>query len=259
MQITAGIISYDNTDIQSAITTYYANYRTLMDAISETKLPPELYIQPMIMAPPGQDPAFIIQFVWAGPPSDESQNWLDSIVGLAPGGSPAVNSLKPADYTRELTKLIDLHIQGGDTCTVSIRSLVPSQQIVDIIAKNASLVTPEWGAIFVHMIHGQSVTPQDDRPASVFASRESHLMVEMLGFSYKDPNEVPAASAWCKTMAGEMNAADGLLAERYFSLTHKATLDLTTTFKKDALDFLKQLKKELDPDNVFRYPMPLGE
>ena len=99
MQIHAGIIPYESSDIQATITKWYNAYKTMMTGVT---VPPELYIQPMIMSPPGQGITFIGHFVWAGPPSDESQAWLDRVIALGTAFPNTVAAATPGDYVREL-------------------------------------------------------------------------------------------------------------------------------------------------------------
>lgn len=169
-----------------------------------------------------------------------------------------VGPIKPAEYTSQLSKMMDSHIQGGDTRTVSIRSLAPSVEAAKVIAKHASQVKPEYGAVFVHGLHGTSVESDKEHPPSVFASREVHLMVEMLGFAYQDAASKVPASAWCRAMHDEIKTLEGVMDETYFPLTQSSILDLEKTYKKEALEFLRALKKELDPTNVFRNAVPLA-
>lgn len=255
-QITAGLISY-TSGIQTSLATYFDNMRSLID--SGEPLPEELYVQPMIMPVPVQGPVYALQFVWAGAPSDEQSVWLKKMKNLVPGGTVAVEAVTPGNYTREITKMIDSHLRGGEGRTVSIRSLVPSAEAADIIARNASLITPDWGAVFIHMANGPSFRPEAQHPQSVFASRETHLMVEILGFAYQDAASMEPAIQWCRNTHKELTMAKGVMDEAYLPLMDAKALQLNKTYKKDSLDFLRALKKELDPNNVFYNPIPLAE
>src|SRR5688572_19656782 len=150
-QITGGFITCDITDgIGSSLTKYFDNCKSLFNLVES--LPRELYFQPMIMTPPGAPSAvWGVQFVWAGPASTEQAEWLEKVVSISPGGQAAVSSVALADYVRQLTQMIAPHLQGGETRTVSLRSLVPSPGAVAVIAKHAPLITPDWGAMFIHM------------------------------------------------------------------------------------------------------------
>ena len=82
-------------------------------------------------------------------------------------------------------------------------------------------------------------------------------MVEILGYSYRDEKAKDPAIAWCRTMYEELKGAEGAMDMKYLPITQAESLDLKTTYKEDDLAFLRGLKKELDPSNVFCYPMPL--
>jgi hypothetical protein len=256
-QITSGIIACDGSDLSAALTTYFDNCRSLINEIKT--LPRELYFQPMIMTPPGAPaPGWVVQFVWAGPASEEQAKWLKKIVEISPGGQAAVTSIAPAAYVQGLTKMIDSHLIGGESRTVSMKSLVPSSGAAAVIAKQAPLVTPEWGAMFIHMVHGESVSSDKEHPDSVFANREIHLMVEILGVAYRDEKSKAPATEWCRKTHDALVAVDGVMDYFYLPLTQSSALTLETTYKKEELEFLKGLKKELDPKNVFFNLLPLA-
>lgn len=253
-----GAIACDSTNLGASLSTYFDNCRSLIEDVQT--LPAELYFQPMIMTPPGAPSAiWIVHFIWAGPPSEEQAKWLEKVVSISPGGQAAVAPATPADYTRQFTKMGAHHVQGGQSRSVSMRSLVPSPAAAAAIAKQAPLITPGWGAMFIHMVHGESVSSDRKHPASVFPSREVHLMVEILGFAFADPGSNPAAAAWCQSTHEAFEGVDGVMDEAYFPLMQSSILNLEKTFRKEDLDFLRAIKKEYDPTNVFFNPMPLAK
>lgn len=247
--MTCGLIDFGH-DIQANLTTYFDNVRSLLNSVP--RVPKELYFQPLIMPVAGGPTSFALQFVWSAPPCDEQSWWVDKLTGLVPGGKSSVAPVTPAEHTAQVSKMVDYKdLPGGESRTVCTRGLALSPQAAEVVARYCALIPSEWGAVFIHMLHGQSVTTENEHPSSVFANRETSLMIEILGFAYQDESVKDAAMAWCKNMYGEMTNVDGVMDKRYFPLTQRAAYQAETTYGEEELLFLRTLKTELDPTYAF--------
>ncbi|KAH8168614.1 FAD binding domain-containing protein [Sarocladium implicatum] len=180
--------------------------------LASNPIPRDLYFQPFMMPSPSGPPSFALQFVWSAPPCDEQSWWLDKLTALVPGGNASVGPVTPAEHTAQLSKTVDFkNIPGGESRTVCAKGLVLSREAAQVVARNCALIQPEWGACFIHMLHGDSVNTGKQHPPSVFANRETSLMMEILGLSFQDEGAKEAAAAWCRNMYDEMSKVEGIM------------------------------------------------
>ncbi|KAJ5896733.1 D-lactate dehydrogenase [Penicillium subrubescens] len=193
----------------------------------------------------------------AGANIEEGKRWSEKIASLAPLMVNMVGSTTIPDWFIANGALIPPKI-AGNGFSHNVRRIPPS--VAEAIGRNLAIMPADRGAmVSIHQLRGPSAGPQDH--PSVFATREPHYMLELLGFSTSGDEDV--SRQWAIQTTDEIQQADpdNVLPTAYISVYNSAIQAKSTS---EALEktygpkaqVLKDLKASFDPDSVFSLTVP---
>ncbi|OAA38758.1 D-lactate dehydrogenase [Beauveria brongniartii RCEF 3172] len=206
---------------------------------------------------PGR-PSLGFDFVWNGARTEECIAWHEVVKNLGP--------LRPAvpntDFALEKTtmhafvakKTSNLPLVAyGKTHSPSITRYSP-QMAATFADMAATMPKTCVGGFATHTLRMESPSCSADHPDSVSPYRKPLKVVEILGFGV-DEDAAPECIEWARVSHDRINKSDVLLPESYLALTASETMDLGAIYGSN-LQELKKLKREYDPDNVFKHSLP---
>jgi hypothetical protein len=250
----AGAIFFDPSDIEKVFVDFNAAYQSLLDTEG---LPPQLTLQQMVVnAPPGR--MFGVGFVWSGADVEEGQRWSEKIAGLAPLMMSTVAPTTVPEWFAGNGRMIPETVYGSGNFTHSVHSISPT--VAGVIGKRLRDMPQNPGSMLsIHQLRGPSTKPED-RP-SVFAAREPHFMLEILGYSTVE-EQAAEAEAWAEGIYDEIAAVEpgSLLATPYISLFKTRGKKADEVLEKiygPMATVVKDLKNSFDRDNVFSLTVPM--
>lgn len=244
---------FDPTDITKTCIDFNAAYEELLNSEG---LPPQLTIQQICFnGPMGR--AFGTLFLWSGADIEEGKRWSEKIASLGP---LLVNMVAPTTIPEWFVAngaIIPPSIAGSGF-SHNVRRMSPP--VAETIGRKLAIMPSDHGCmVSIHQLRGPSAGPQDR--ASVFASREPHYMLELLGFATSGDQEV--SKQWALQTTEEIERVDpeNLLPTTYISVYNSAiqakssTEALEKTYGPNA-KVLKDLKARVDPECVFALTVP---
>ncbi|OJJ51659.1 hypothetical protein ASPZODRAFT_127775 [Penicilliopsis zonata CBS 506.65] len=244
-QFLAGSILFESQDIKKTFTEFNAAYRQILN----DGLPPALTIQQAALnAPTGR--VFGVIFAWSSDDVEEGQRWREKIAGL---GNPIMNTVAVVDIPTWLAGNQALVASSGYGFSHSGNLYRITPEVTETIGRNLAQMPFDPATMFViHPLRGPSAAPRED---SVFASREPHFMLEILGFAVTKENR-QAAEQWAAQTAREIHDTDpgNLLPTAYISLYHFAEPVPLAKFFGTHVKEILALKEEYDPHNVYNLP-----
>jgi hypothetical protein len=255
-QLLEGTILFDSTDIAKVFVEFNAAHQHLLET---EDIPPELTLQQIaVNAPHGR--FFGVKFTWSGSDIENGQRWSAKIASLAPVlmNAVAVTTI-PAWFADSRAQVPDSLY--GTSFTHNVKAITPA--VAEVIGRNLARMPNDPGAMFsMHQLRGPSVGKQSH--GSVFATREPHYMLELLGFSTKE-SLTEASGAWAARLFEDILHADlgNVLPTAYVSLSNSAQASSANEFI--ALSYgsegekVRELKKRFDPENLFRLTVPALE
>jgi FAD/FMN-containing dehydrogenase len=252
-QVHTGILVFDSSDIASTVTTFFKNLNAVLDS---TKLPRNLYLQPMILEVPGQGKTFMVNYVWLGASTPEEADWREKTSSCATLVASMVQKTTPSGMVAGITAFVPPRVHPGKAHAVSLEFPAISPQAVETLAKYAVSMPGDGVGMTMHALQGKATT--GPFPPATFLNREEHWMVEMIGLSVT-PEGAPAGRKWVEEFERELKGVEGAMNSTYFSLTWHEDVDLDKIYGEH-LKGLRALKRKLDPENVFKFAVPrLGE
>ena len=251
-QVQTGIIILETSSFASTTQLYFANFSKL---VQETPIPTELIFEPMVLVLPGQGKTFAISYLWCGASTAEEQDWRARVTALAPTTAVLIATATPSQMIATMTPKTPPGAHLGAAQMVSLRGLARLPDTVDKLARAIeTLPDDDLGrALVVHPLYGRSTTPPF--PEGVFRNREVHFMVEILGFGVEKARAA-AGKAWADETLRLLRTAGDAMDATYISLTGRENLDLRRVYGDETLAWLRRLKAERDPENVFRFAVP---
>lgn len=223
------------------------NYQKLL---ASKMLPHNLYLQPVVINPPGLGPTLFFDFVWSGFETAETEEWRLHMIDLAPILSADITEKTPSAIIKHITPLLPATVFGG-LHTVYLKEITP--EVVDIMVNHIELLPNDPCVGFViHTLRGKSCEPPF--PDSVWNHREPHLLIEILGLSLTEEGRA-ATEVWAANFRNDLVKVDVALEGTYVSLTPPMYLNLEKIFGEKLGD-LRKLKEEYDPKRVFKHAVP---
>lgn len=247
MQLLAGVILYDARDITKTITEFNAAYQKVLDE----GLPLELTLQQMaVNSPSGR--LFGVSFVWSSDDTEEGQQWSKRIASLGTVLMNTVAATTLPDWLASNGALVPSRVYGSSR-THNLYHVTP--QVTEVLGRNLAKMPSDLATMFsIHQLRGPGATPHDD---SIFASREPHFMLEVLGFSTKEETKAESEQ-WASDLADDVQKntdAGNILPQAYISLALLDQASLSKFYGPYAQEVLA-LKKRYDPDGVFSLTVP---
>jgi hypothetical protein len=227
--------------------------------VNSEGLPPQLTIQRVaVNAPPGR--CFGVIFVWSGSDIDEGQRWSAKFAGLAPLLMNTVAVTTIPKWFSGNSAIVPADVFGSSV-THNISHISPA--VAETIGRNLARMPNDRATMFsIHQLRGPSAAPQDH--SSVFATREPHYMLEILGYVTEERRK-EEAEEWAVRTAKEIEEADpgNVLPTTYLSVYNSARAETLDEVLKKAygskVEVVRGLKSRFDPDNVFRLTVPAME
>lgn len=132
--------------------------------------------------------------------------------------------------------------------------------VAEAIGRNLAVMPSDPGCmVSIHQLRGPSAGPQDH--SSVFATREPHYMLELLGFATSGDQEV--SRQWAVQITEEIKQADpdNVLSTAYISVYNSAVQAKSPSEALEKtygpkVETLKDLKAKFDPDGIFALTVP---
>jgi hypothetical protein len=253
-QLLSGAILYDSTDITKTFIDFNAAYRALLDS---DPLPPQLTIQQIVINSPSAGRLLAAIFVWSSPDTTTGHAWAAKIANLAPTLANTVAETTIPSLLASTDALVPSTTYGAPS-THSIRRITPA--VAETIGQYLATMPSDPGTMFsIHQLRGPSATQQ--KHLNVFAAREPHYMLEILGYAAEETLSAEAME-WAVQMARAVERADpgNVLPTAYISLYNTAAAassdDVLRRVYGDKAEVVRDLKRGFDPGNVFRLTVP---
>ncbi|GIC87658.1 FAD-binding oxidoreductase [Aspergillus udagawae] len=250
----SGAILYDSTDITKTFIDFNAAYRALLDS---DPLPPQLTIQQIVINSPSAGRLLAAIFVWSSPDTTTGHAWAAKIADLAPTLANTVAETTILSLLASTDALVPSTTYGAPR-THSIRRITPA--VAETIGQYLATMPSDPGTMFsIHQLRGPSATQQ--KHLNVFAAREPHYMLEILGYAAEETLSAEAME-WAVQMARGIERVDpgNVLPTAYISLYNTAAAassdEVLRRVYGDKAGVVRDLKRGFDPGNVFRLTVP---
>lgn len=234
---------FKSDDLDTLVPQFNEQYR----ALKAQGLPKPLSLNQAVI--PAPTPTFGILFLWASPDIEEGNKWVDKIASLGPVTVNTVEEKTPKSWLDEATKIVATSTQGR-LYAVSLREI--TDEVAKIIAHYTKSTPADPHILLdVHELRRESpsISPA---PGSVFAAREPHFVVQIITI-VQDKENLQKTLAWGSKFqrALQETSADNIVSTSYVSFTSPEEMDPSKIYGENLL-FLKDLKKKVDPGNVFK-------
>ncbi|KAL3443135.1 FAD-binding domain-containing protein [Aspergillus insuetus] len=255
----AGPIIFDATDIAKTFIDFNTAYTNLLETEG---IPAQLTVQRVVFnSPHGR--VFAALFVWSGWNDEiaEGKRWAEKIASLAPCKMNLVATTTIPEWLAGSS-----HLPTGVYGSAWTHNLarIP-QNVAEVIGRNiARLPSDPATMLSVHQLRGPSVEGHGSGEDSLFATREPHYMLEVLGYATVASAQ-EEAQKWAAQMAAEIQQADpgNVLPSAYISLYNSVRGGLPDKVLEKVYgpkaDVVRALKAKFDPENVFRLVVPAIE
>ncbi|KAG9906860.1 hypothetical protein KCU98_g1939, partial [Aureobasidium melanogenum] len=252
-QMLAGSILFESSDSRASMRNVQAGMGKL-DA--ENDLPPELDLQPFITA----TPTGIVHggfFMWAGPDIDRGREYLEKVLSFHPN---VLCTVAPATMMESLERTAAYVPKSSymNSRAVNVKRITP--KIYDILVEACERMPADPAAMLTwHEV--RSCSPSFDPTtslASVFDCREPHYVVEILANASVEEN-FEAVSKWGLSLKDELilEAPEEVLNASWLASTPNEDIVLLEKLYGTAnAQFLRELKKERDPEAIFKHAIP---
>jgi hypothetical protein len=246
-QIEAGVLVFDSSDVGAAMKTYFGNLDKLLD---DHPMPKALCTDPMVINMP-HGRSFFVTFCWSGPATPESKAWQERLAALGPCVMQDVKTTTPLAHLEALTAMISPKVYGSFE-TVSLAHYHPSA-VAALADVAVTMPNEPMSGLAIHSFEACSPSCQPREDGS-FLARRQHYLVEIAGLA-ATPEAAPEMLRWAADAREKLAATEGVMEETYFAMTAPDVLNLEKAFGKH-LHELRDLKKELDPNGVFKHGFP---
>ncbi|KAE8168699.1 hypothetical protein BDV40DRAFT_3002 [Aspergillus tamarii] len=245
----AGAILFDSRDISKVFADFNTGYRKLL----HNGIPKQLTIQQAVFnAPPGR--VFAVMVAWSGDDTEEGKYWSNQIASLAPVLMSTVGETTIPEWFAGNAAMVPSSVYGSSR-TLNLYSVTP--EVAEAIGRNLTTLPTDPGTmISMHQLRGPSAAPKDN---SVFATREPHYMLEIVGFAVVEDRK-GEAEHWASNIAEAVSKTDGgnILPTTYISLysAPEREVDPLSQFYGSHAEEILSLKKEYDPEGFFHWTVP---
>jgi hypothetical protein len=231
----------------------------LQDLQAANKFPPELGLQPMVVNHPQTGRLLGIGFVWSSDDHEEGRKHLDTIISTIP--SPVqmntVAAISTPDWINVTGSIIPKTVWGRPE-TVSFRRLSP--KALDIVGKALEEMPADLGTCLVfHHFSKQSPSAMEASLAegSCFcpdARRHEHMVIEIIGSSISREG-MAQSERWAAELRDALVTSGEVMDSAYLPLVGAGGPSLDKIYG-EKWKLLKNLKRQLDPEGVFKYTVP---
>ncbi|TPX15438.1 uncharacterized protein E0L32_004418 [Thyridium curvatum] len=256
LEAQSGAIMYESSDPQRSWSSFLTKFQELM---TKEKMPHCLSILPSLIAVPNMGPAVFAVFYWRGARDDAFQYWLKKAGSLGQAVvdlDKAVVTQSALTFTKGFEALLPPKMYGAIHSSCG-SELTP--EAIEVFGKYGAAMPPAGGSsINFHVLREgtPSCGKPSDFPDSVFGARRPHWMCEFIGGSGAGEEQGAEAAQWAKEIRDALAKTGAVTKFGYAATTSKEFAVVEDVFGENAAE-LRALKKEFDPDNVFRCTVPL--
>ncbi|KAF7953061.1 hypothetical protein EAE96_006281 [Botrytis aclada] len=243
-KVLAGKIVFQSEDISKTVEIFNSRFKEL----SARGLPLQLTVQQSIF-PSSQGQIFVVQFMWASEDIRTGRQLLAHIESLAPVSQ---NEVVFTTISQWMDSNIGLPPGGyGKPLTLNVRSITP--ETTTVLARNLRRMPGDCLGFSMQELRGTST--KTDLTA-VFGAREPHFMFEILPI-VSDMKSLEDANRWGENFLGELKRTnpENTLEGTYISLTRQSELSLSKIYGPNYGNLL-ELKWMYDPNDVFSLAIP---
>jgi hypothetical protein len=148
---------------------------------------------------------------------------------------------------------------AGSGFSLNVRRISPN--MAGVIGRKIAHMPSDPGTMLsIHQLRGPSAGPQ--RHSSVFATREPHYMLELLGFATSGGDQ-EVSRQWAHQTAEEIQQADpdnklptAYISEYNSAIQAKSPFEALEKTYGNNVAVLKDLKEKFDPECVFALTVP---
>lgn len=242
----AGAILFDTEDIIKSLTDYNSGYQKLLDS----GLPEELSIQQMVFNAPTR--SYAISIVWSSDDFEKGWYWVEELarLGIVLTNTVSIHSI--SDWLAANGAAMPSNVYGSAR-THNLRRITP--QVAKIIGHYITQMPSDPATVFsVHQLRGVSAAPKQN---SVFGTREPHYMLEILGYTTV-PDDRRKVEQWAVDLARalEESGEKNILPTKYISLDGSDEVYSVDRIFGSNSQEVRALKKEYDPNHVFKLTVP---
>lgn len=239
------LLIFESSNLPLTWGSYAAGYEKL---IAEESVPSALQLQSFGIELPNLGKVLAVGATWTSPDHDEGRRWIGKVAKF---GNCLMNNPEAKSVTSyvEFNETLLTYGSYGQAYTLNIMKL--TLKTAGVLGKHTASLPGGGIALSVH-------TLRDPAPneASVFGSRVDHHMVELVAMTPQRELEIKG-SEWARQLLKDLREEDpdNVMDSSYVSLSG----DEDSNYKKiygSHYDGLVELKKKVDPENVFRHAVP---
>jgi FAD/FMN-containing dehydrogenase len=198
----------------------------------------------------GDDLLMLVGFVWSSADRTDGKRWIDRLRAAA---RPSAEVLEPTTWTAWQSAADQLFPKGSRAYWKNTSFDTLDDSTIETLVHHAHELTWRGTAFDVHHMGGAfGRVPDDDSP---FPSRSARYWLNIYGF-WEDSADDERRTAWVRQVAAHMepHSSGGLYLN---FLGHEgdgtgARASALAVYGQRKLDRLVALKRQYDPDNLFR-------
>ncbi|KAH7417867.1 hypothetical protein BKA64DRAFT_612641 [Cadophora sp. MPI-SDFR-AT-0126] len=193
----------------------------------------------------GGAPMLSMAFSWVSEDLEEGRKWLERIKGLGNVMMDMVSETSLKKWSDMMGPMLPPPSYNHSR-SFFINKMTPAA--VDILSSAVEKIPDgvQFG-IGNFFVRGEAIEP---RPDSSYRLREPYVFVHALA-PVLDPARAEEAVKWPEGIHEKMEE-EGLIKANYLAILDEG-LSVEKCFGKENFDRLRALKKEVDPENVFRF------
>ncbi|KAG9959174.1 hypothetical protein KCU61_g7738, partial [Aureobasidium melanogenum] len=252
-QMLAGSILFESTDYRKSMRHVQAGMEILA---AKKDLPPELDLQPFLTAT-ATGKVYGGLFMWAGPDIDRGRKYLDKVLSFHPS---VLCTVAPATMMESLERTAAYVPESSymNSRAVNVKRITP--KVYDILVEACEHMPADPAAMLTwHEV--RPCSPSSDPSmslASVFNSREPHYVIEILANASIKGN-FEGVSKWGLSLKDDLlrEVPEEILNASWLASTPNEDIgSLEKLYGTANAQFLKELKKERDPEAIFKHAIP---
>jgi len=240
------MLLFNSKEMTSTIGKFATGYASLL----ESGVSGALGIQQNILNTP-MGKCFAVGFMWSSSDLTEGHRLLDEIASLGQVLHNSVVETTIPEWLNGIAKFAPKAAYGRN-CTISLRRL--TDEVNSVIGEHVAKMPEDRSTLLsILQLRGPSEAASAE---SVFGAREAHYCLEFIATS-SEPARTQEVWEWAVGFRDALRKTDeqNILASTYISLTPPAEANSSGIYG-DNWEALVKVKRQYDPQNVFRHALP---